>query len=147
MVRYIMLGCAWAAFGLGLVGVFLPVIPTTPFMLLAAFLFAKSSPRMDAWIKSTKVWKAYGQPFKETGGITRRKKIHIIAVSYLLMGISALLVQRPVVWAILACVAIFLAWLMLWRIPTVENDHIAKFVDPAVELDADSLAARTAEEA
>ena len=133
-MRYVLLGCAWVSFALGFIGVFFPVLPTTPFMLLAAFLFAKSSPRMDAWIKSTKVWKAYGQPFKEKGGISKRKKIHIIGVSYLVMGISALLVQRPVVWGILCAVAVFLAWLMLVRIPTVEEDGVAKFVDPSVEL-------------
>ncbi len=146
MLRYVLMGIAWVAFALGLLGVFVPVLPTTPFMLLAAFLFARTSPRMDAWIKSTKLWKAYGQPFKESGGIAKRKKIHIIAVSYLVLAVSAVLVQRPIVWAVLAGVALFLAWLMLVRIPTVEQDTIAHFVDPAGAVDslADSAAERHA---
>ena len=136
MKRYILMGIGFVAFGLGMIGVFVPVLPTTPLMLLAAFLFAKSSPRMDAWIKGTRVWKAYGQPFKESGGICKRKKAHIICVSYLVMGISAVLVQKPVVWAILLAVAVFLAWLMLVRIPTVEEDGIAGSVAPEVEVEA-----------
>jgi len=135
-LRYLLLVCGFIAFALGMAGVFVPVLPTTPFMLLAAFLFAKSSPRMDAWIKQTRVWKAYGAPFKETGGISKRKKAHIIGVSYLVMAISALVVQRPVVWAILAAVALFLAWLMLVRIPTVEEDNIASFATPIEEAEA-----------
>lgn len=136
MKRYVLLVLGFLSFGLGMVGVFIPVLPTTPFMLLAAFLFAKSSPRMDAWIRQTRVWRAYGQPFLESGGICRRKKAHILGISYLVMGISAFAVQRPVVWAILAGVAVFLAWLMLVRIPTVEEDGIAGFVAPEVEIDA-----------
>lgn len=136
MKRYILMGLGGIFFALGLIGVFVPVLPTTPFMLLAAFLFAKSSPRMDAWIKGTRVWKAYGAPFKESGGICFKKKLHIVGVSYLIMGISAFLVQRPLVWCILAAVAIFLAWLMFVRIPTVEEDGVAGFVSPEVELES-----------
>ena len=91
---------------------------------------------MDAWIKSTRAWKAYGQPFKESGGISKRKKVHILAVSYAVMAVSAIVVQQPMVWVILAAVALFLAWLMLIRIPTVEEDNIAPSVAPEVEIEA-----------
>lgn len=136
MKRYLLMGLGFVSFGLGMVGVFVPVLPTTPLLLLAAFLFSRSSARMDAWIKSTRIWKSYGQPFKDSGGIARRKKIHIVGVSYLLLGTSAFLVQKPIVWGILAAVALFLAWLMLFRIPTVEEDGVGKFVDPEPEIEA-----------
>ncbi len=136
MKKYVLLACGFVSFALGLAGAFVPVLPTTPFMLLAAFLFARSSPRMDAWLKQTRVWKAYGAPFKESGGISKRKKTHILGISYLVMGVSAVLVQRPIVWAILLAVAVFLAWLMLVRIPTVEEDGIASFATPQEEAEA-----------
>ncbi|MEG2947973.1 MAG: DUF454 family protein, partial [Raoultibacter sp.] len=60
---------AWIAFAIGVVGVFVPVLPTTPLLLLATFLFAQSSPRCHAWILSTKVYRRYVLPFKEAGGI------------------------------------------------------------------------------
>ena len=136
MKRLVFLIAGSVSFGLGMLGVFLPVLPTTPFMLLAAFLFARSSPRLDAWIKSTRVWKAYGAPFKESGCISKRKKAYILTVSYAVMGVSAALVHNPIAWGVLAAVAVFLAWLMLIRIPTVEEDKIAGPVAPDIELDA-----------
>lgn len=128
-MRILMMAAAWVALGFGIVGIFVPVLPTTPLVLLAAFLFGKSSPRMMAWLADTKVYKVYVVPFKESGGITRRKKAHILGVSYLVLAISAAMVQRPFVWAILTAVALFLAWLMLVHIPTAEESAVGKFVD------------------
>lgn len=119
MRRLLLLGGAWACFALGVVGVFVPVLPTTPLLLLATFLFAKSSPRCHAWVTSTKVYKTYVEAFQQAGGIPAAVKARILAVSFAVMAVSAALVQKPLVWAILACVAVFLLYLMLVRIPTV----------------------------
>ena len=115
---------AWLCTGLATLGVFLPVLPTTPFLLLAAFLFAKSSSKCHAWLCKTRIYRAYVLPFLEQGGIPFKRKIRILAVSYAVMGISAFLVQRPLVWGILGAVALFLLWLMLVRIPTVKEESL-----------------------
>lgn len=124
MKRYLLLACAWTAFALGCVGIAVPVLPTTPLLLLATFLFAKSSPRLHAWICSTKVYRSYVGAFKKAGGIPLGTKVRILCVSFLLMGISAWAVQKVVVWAVLGCVAVFLLWLMLVRIPTVKPERV-----------------------
>ncbi|WP_080798270.1 YbaN family protein [Arabiibacter massiliensis] len=122
--RILMLAGAWIACILGCVGVFIPVLPTTPLLLLATFLFAKSSPRCHAWIVQTKVYRTYVAAFKQAGGIPLGTKARILAVSFAVMGLSAWFVRKPVVWAVLAAVSAFLLWLMFVRIPTIAPEHV-----------------------
>lgn len=124
MLRVLTLIAAWLCCTLGCVGIFVPVLPTTPLLLLATFLFAKSSPRCHAWIIKTKVYKNYVEAFKQAGGIPAATKVRILTISFVVMGASALLVQKPVVWIILGCVAAFLIYLMFVRIPTTSLESV-----------------------
>ena len=126
MKRVVFIALAWVCTALGFIGVFVPVLPTTPLLLLATFLFARSSPRLYAWIQTTKIYKNYVEAFKQAGGIPLATKARILAVSFGVMGLSAVLVQRPVVWIILGCVAVFLLYLMLIRIPMVKVETVER---------------------
>ena len=121
--RIIFIVCGAITCALGLVGIVVPVLPTTPLLLLSAFLFSRSSERLNAWLVQTKAYQAYVVPFKESGGITLRKKLWILGLSYAVMGVSAVLVRRWYVWAILGCVALFLLWLMMIHIPTIPSEQ------------------------
>jgi uncharacterized membrane protein YbaN (DUF454 family) len=124
MKRYLLLVCGWISCTLGCIGVFVPVLPTTPFLLLATFLFAQSSPRIHSWIMSTRVYGNYVLPFKEAGGIDLGTKVRIILTSYVVMGLSAYFVQRWYIWLILTLVALFLLYLMFIRIPTISKKEV-----------------------
>ncbi|MEG0071804.1 MAG: DUF454 family protein [Raoultibacter sp.] len=126
MKRIIFQTLAWIAFVVGVVGVFIPVLPTTPLLLLATFLFAKSSPRCHAWILSTKVYRRYVLPFKEAGGIPASTKVRILTVSFVVMGISAYLVPRWYIWLVLGLVAAWLVYLMCLRIPTTSLEQVER---------------------
>jgi uncharacterized membrane protein YbaN (DUF454 family) len=117
--RVLLFILAWLCTVTAIIGIFIPVLPTTPFLLLATFLFAQSSPRYHAWIQTTRVYKRYVVPFKERGGLPVGQKIRIIAVSFLIMSISAFVVRIIYVWILLALVALWLIYLMFIRIPTV----------------------------
>ena len=131
--RIILLACAWVCFALGCIGVFVPVLPTTPLLLLATFLFARSSKRCHDWICSTKVYKSYVLAFKEAGGMPATSKVRMLTVSYAVLAVSAVLVRKPFVWIILACVAVFLLWLVAFRIPTVVQENVRRSEEPAGE--------------
>ncbi|MBR3257969.1 MAG: YbaN family protein [Eggerthellaceae bacterium] len=124
--RTIYLVCGATSCALGLIGIVVPVLPTTPLLLLAAFLFSRSSERLNTWLMGTKAYRLYVVPFKESGGIPLGRKLGILGISYGVMAISAILVRRWYVWAILGAVAVFLLWLMLVRIPTVSREDAAR---------------------
>lgn len=90
--RVAMMGFAWVCFAVGCVGVFVPVLPTTPLLLLATFLFARSSDRCHRWICSTKVYRNYVAAFKQAGGMTLASKTRMLAVSYAVLAVSAVAV-------------------------------------------------------
>ena len=123
VVRYVMLGVAWFCFVAGCIGVFVPVLPTTPLLLLATFLFARFSPRMHDWICSTRIYREYVAVFKDAGGMHAGAKIRMLVISYTVLGISAFMVDLPHVRLILLVVAVFLLWLVAIRIPTITKER------------------------
>lgn len=83
----------WAAagfvcFGLGAVGVVLPILPTTPFMLLAAFCFARSSKRLNDWFHATKLYQTVLTDYVADRRMTRTAKLKIIVPVTIILGIS-----------------------------------------------------------
>jgi uncharacterized protein len=102
----------WAALGglatgLGLVGIVLPVLPTTPFMLLAAACFMRSSDTMYGWFMSNRLFGGFVRSYREQGGVTPRTKIVALALLWAVIGYTSLAVVTSI-WlqVLLACVAI-----------------------------------------
>ncbi len=98
---------------LGCLGLFLPVLPTTPFLLLAAFCYARSSQRFYDWLLNSPVFGGYIRNYREGGGMTRRHKITTIAMLWLTMGCTVLFLV-PLLWvkilllAVASCVTFYL---------------------------------------
>lgn len=88
---FIVAGCLTAM--LGFIGVFLPVLPTTPFLLLSAVCFAKGSNRMREKLINSKIYKKYAEEYLRTGGLTLRKKRNILLFATITISISFFLVK------------------------------------------------------
>ena len=84
-VFFIVAGCI--AVILGTIGVVVPGLPTTPFVLLASWCFYKSSPRLQAWLLQSFLGK-YIRDYKEKGGLTMRKRLYIIALMATMVSVS-----------------------------------------------------------
>jgi uncharacterized membrane protein YbaN (DUF454 family) len=110
---------AWFCTITAIIGIFVPVLPTTPLLLAATFLFAHSSPRYHAWIQQTGAYRRYVLPFKQRGGLPLGQKVRIIIISFIVLGISAFSVRIVWIWVVLVLVALWLLYLMFVRIPTV----------------------------
>ncbi len=123
MRKIIFLALGWLSVVIGVIGIVLPILPTTPFLLLAAYLFAGQSERCEAWLKSSKMYKRYALPYKEQRGLTWRKKIEILIFVYSLLFISGLLISHLHVRLVLLTVAI-VKLIVLTRIPTIKQGEV-----------------------
>ena len=106
-VVFIVLGCI--CLGLGTVGVFLPILPTTPFFLLTVFFFANSSQKLHDWFVGTKLYKKHLESFVQKKGMTRRTKISILTSVTLLMGFGFFMMARKGIWV--PCIILAVVWL------------------------------------
>lgn len=79
---------AFICVAIGSIGVILPVLPTTPFLLLATALFAKGSTRFHNWFVSTKLYKDHLEEFIVTKSMTLKKKLIILLpVSVIMLAV------------------------------------------------------------
>ncbi|MDQ1923148.1 YbaN family protein [Massilia pseudoviolaceinigra] len=103
---------------LGVLGIFLPLLPTTPFLLLASACFARGSTRMHAWLLGNKVFGKYLSDFEQGRGIPRRAKITILVLMWASLGYSMLRLQRTSLTLLLLCIGAGVTIYLLRYVPT-----------------------------
>lgn len=90
----------------GFVGVFLPVIPTVPFLLLAAFCFAKGSEKLNIWLKNTDIYKENIDDLASGRGMTREAKIRVMATMTVIMVVAAFFMRNSRI----GCICLAVVW-------------------------------------
>ncbi|MBF0954583.1 MAG: YbaN family protein [Atopobium sp.] len=103
-IAFVVLGCVSLA--LAVIGVVLPILPTVPFLALAAFCFAKSSDRLNNWLINTKFYQNNLADFKAGKGMTVKTKTRILVTVTLIMavGLIAMLIKGVIVGSIILSV-------------------------------------------
>ena len=103
-ITFVVLGCISLA--LAVIGVILPILPTVPFLALAAFCFAKSSDRLNNWLINTKFYQNNLADFKAGKGMTVKTKVRILATVTLVIavGLIAMLIKGVIVGSIILSV-------------------------------------------
>ena len=93
--------------GLGIIGIFVPVLPTTPFLLLAAACYARSSPRFYHWLLYNRWFGNYIRNYRQRKGIPLKVKVLIITLLWVTIGASVIFaVQALLIRIILILIAI-----------------------------------------
>ncbi|ETX11328.1 hypothetical protein MUS1_11050 [Marinomonas ushuaiensis DSM 15871] len=120
--RILLLILGWLSLITGVIGIFLPLLPTTPLVLLAAWCFSKSSARFHAWLLNHKFFGPIVKDWQSSDGIPRRSRNRAILFMWAGMAISTFLVWR--FWATIGlvfigvCVSIYLLRMPLRSEPT-----------------------------
>jgi len=96
-VRYALLAVGWLSVVLGVIGIFVPVLPTTPFLLLAAACFVRSSRRFYLWLVNHPRLGPWIRDYLEGNGIPLKGKVYALGLMWASIGLSCYLVPLP--WA------------------------------------------------
>jgi len=118
-IFWIILG--FICFGLGTVGVFLPILPTVPFYLVTLFAFTKSSQRLHDWFVKTKLYKKHLESYVNKRAMTLKTKIMLCSYVTLIMGLGFFFMARKGLWipcGILGAVWVFHALYFAFRVKT-----------------------------
>ena len=109
----IIIGCI--SFGLGVAGIFLPMLPTTPFLLLSAAAWVKASPKLYEWLINHKVFGEYIRNYHEHRAIPLRVKIVSVSLVWLTIGYCIFAVVDKWWWAqlLMALLATAISWHIL----------------------------------
>lgn len=122
-ILYIILGCIGV--GLGAVGAVMPLLPAFPFLLLAAFCFARSSEKLHNWFINTKLYKNNLETYVKGQGMSWRTKIRVMVTVTLLMSIGFIMMHRvPVGRIILSGVWAFHIIYFTFGVKTFKSDEI-----------------------
>lgn len=90
-MKYFYLVSGFLLVTIGVIGIFLPVLPTTIFLILASACFIKSSPQANEWLRNHKVLGMYIKNYQDGTGLTIKSKIINITLLWLMISVSAFL--------------------------------------------------------
>jgi uncharacterized membrane protein YbaN (DUF454 family) len=89
-LRVVLIAIGTLCVGLGLLGIFLPVLPTTPFLLLAAACYCRSSKRFYSWLINNRWLGKYIRNYREKKGMALNLKIYIISLLWITILLSVI---------------------------------------------------------
>ncbi|OAN18530.1 hypothetical protein A3K86_06480 [Photobacterium jeanii] len=118
--RFFLLAIGWFCVVLGVIGIFLPLLPTTPFLLLASACFMRGSPKLSRWLHQHPTFGPILQNWHQHGAVTRKVKRRANVMIVLSFALSIYLV--PLGWHKIMLIVIGIT-LLIWfnRLPVVES--------------------------
>ncbi len=119
---YISLGSIFL--GLGLLGAFLPILPTTPFILLSAYFYSHGSPKLHKWLLNSPMFGPVIKNWEENGSISMRAKILATISITLLFTYSLLILDKPLLIKVLLVVVAISILIFIWTRPTAPKEKL-----------------------
>ncbi|WP_422485358.1 YbaN family protein [Gudongella sp. DL1XJH-153] len=120
-MKAVFIALGFLSVSIGAIGAVLPVLPTTPFLLLGSYFFAKGSDRFDTWLKGTKLYKDNLESFEKNRSMTRKTKIYLMTLSSSMIWLSVFMVDKIYLKAMLIMIDLFKYYYFIFVIKTEEE--------------------------
>lgn len=121
-VIYLIIG--FVSLVIGCIGIVLPVLPTTPLFLLAAYCFAKSSKRLHDWFLSTDLYKKHLDSFVKERAMTLQTKISILAFASIMLSFPLIFSDNIYLKIVIICLYIIKYYYFIFKIKTIKSERI-----------------------
>lgn len=115
MRRHLWNGSGWASLGLGVVGIVVPLLPTVPFVILAAYCFARGNPKAERWLVEHPTYGPHIQAWRGRGAISRKGKV--AASIAFAVSVAIGFWRLPMPWALLPLAAALVGGAWIWMRP------------------------------
>ena len=119
-VIYVIVG--FVCFVLGAIGVFIPLLPTVPFLLVASFCFAKGSDRINNWFLSTTVYKKYLESFTKDKSMLLKTKVFILGFASIMLLIDFFMMSNIYGRITVGFLIAFKYYYFIFKIKTIKED-------------------------
>ncbi|SON49948.1 YbaN family protein [Vibrio tapetis] len=114
MKKILLMALGWVATALGFIGIFVPLLPTVPFVLLAMYCFGMTSPRFMHWLETNRWFGPVVSRIRADLGLTVREKTRILVITWLSIGLTVLFVLDNVhVQMLLVTILLMETWFIL----------------------------------
>jgi uncharacterized membrane protein YbaN (DUF454 family) len=121
LIRWLWIIAGSISLALGIIGIFLPLLPTTPFLLLTAACYARGSSRLHNWFLNNKLFGKYIRNYREGKGIPARSKVLALALLWLTIGFSIFYVIPILIMKIILLTIAILVSLYIISLPTLRT--------------------------
>jgi uncharacterized membrane protein YbaN (DUF454 family) len=121
LIRNLLIIAGFICVGLGIIGIVLPVLPTTPFLLLAAACFSRSSKRFHNWLITNRWFGKYIKNYQEGNGISIKAKICAISFMWIALAFSIVFVIHEFLWQLILIIIGIIVAVHIIRIKTFKQ--------------------------
>lgn len=123
--KYIYITVGLIAVVLGAIGVALPILPTTPFLLLASYCFARGSERFNNWFINTKLYKNHLESFVNERAMTLKQKVTLLAFADFMLAFPLILIDSLIMKGVIVLLILCKFYYFIFRIKTISPEEKA----------------------